>query len=155
MRGLIRPALFMIARLGLFLAVAAWIVAQWQEAKCYILLAGIELEIGNCTRGWKFEYADFTQGTKFQLVLVPDPVRFDTLRFGEDYPRTMDILKYGGVRPIPASISTNVAGVVVGEVWRQGFLTLKHWLVVGVFALFNVVLMFIYHKRPEAQPCEV
>lgn len=35
MRELIRPMLFAVVRLGLFLAAVVWIVSQWCELKIY------------------------------------------------------------------------------------------------------------------------
>ena len=30
-----------------------------------------------------------------------------------------------------------------------------HWLIVSLFTAFNIALLFIYRKRPDATPCEV
>lgn len=136
----------MIARLGLFLSVVAWGVGQWRETKCCIPFSRGQLDIGNCARGWIFEHHSHSQMSGFSFGVVRDRDPVDSLRFGEDYPMTMDLMESGYLLPVPASISTNVAGVVVGEVWGQRFLTLRHWLVVALFALFNGVLMWLYRR---------
>lgn len=154
MRDLIRPALFIIARTALSLAVLAWIVGQWQEAKCCIPISSRQFNFGNCARGWKFEHQDFRQSPGFTFGGVREPDSADSLRFGEDFEITMDQLDGGAVGSMPAAVSLNVAGVVAGEIWGQWFLTIRHWLAITLCMTFNIVLHFVYRKRPETQSCK-
>lgn len=147
MRELIRPTLFLVARLGLFFALVAWIGGQWQETECCIPLSSGQFDLGNCARGWIFKHHSRKQGPGYSFGAVREPDPVDPLRFGEDFFLTNMTMDYLFHDPPPVAVSLNVAGVVAGEMWGQRFLTTRHWLIITIFALFYGVLKWVYRKR--------
>jgi len=149
MRSLIRPALFAIARLGLFLSVVAWIVGQWWSVDLKfngVVALGSDrgIAVGAYSlRSLRLPITTFlrTQNLRTNLeynywVFVPE--RHSEVLGGSD-------ISYYNFR--------------VGYFfWRPGtairMVSVPHWLITTAFVVFNILLHFIYRRRPESPPCE-
>lgn len=144
MRDLIRPTLFLLARLGLFFAVLAWVVGQW----C-MLDASIP----------------FTSSCSFSVLLVPQG--WVLWQFDLDFPIVhweIDVSDDAMYAPVFAPYQPNggftpnklveFCGAVYADEYKKITVSLRHWLVATIFTAFNIILHFIYRKRPEVQPCE-
>ena len=136
MRGLIRPALFWVARLGLLFSVMAWLIGQrWTVVERWPLDRNICVAfvdkgwvLSRWTWGavvdWNFRIAELSPHDATWSVAVPD---------------------------------TNIKGVnsyrAVGVVWTRQTngqsIAIRHWLIVTIFAVFYGVLKWVYRKRPE------
>ena len=126
MTPLIRPLLFAVARLGLFLAVTVWIVGhrvEWFSALCPV-----------------------PSGSTGFIV------RSETCTFG--YAQHAIPVKWYTANDLDGSNATWHRRVWAEVKWRGYSLEVPNWLVTSVFLAFNVVLHFTYRKRPETQPCE-
>ena len=136
MRQLIRPTLFLLARLGLFLAVTTWAVSSDHR---FILHAG-HVGAALASEGWIFAAYE-EEHYDFQVT----PPEVDTYIAGYfDYP--MPGLERAG------GLSVGGFTVIAASGWLS--LAFRHWLVVTVFIVLNLALHFIYRKRPKPQSCE-
>ena len=140
MRPLIRPTLFAIARLGLFLSVAAWVVGQFfyiRIASGVVIHKGIIVVSPELRHVLEFEVSRRQEiEPAISEFFEPDYVR-------STYPGSVHVRSMPGVvylMPIPPV--------------DFGAIAVRHWLMVTVFIAFNLILHFIYRKRPEAQPCD-
>ena len=128
MRSLIRPFLFAVARLGLFLAVVGWGAAGM-----------------------------------FNLQLVAAAGNAGTVFTDQD---GWTVMRLEGIGEWEFSVKRNVSWLfgalgrdapVMGKFVRIGhlsfYLFVRHWLITSTFLVFNLLLHFIYRKRPEAEPC--
>lgn len=132
MRDLVRPTLFMIARLGLFFAVVTWIVGQrWRLEIQVPRVRGSLMKQGWLI--WPWPVSEFSLACDTQ---AETPWFRDTYEFGHysngDSKSFWGYLGVGADRPTQNS---------------DGYLSFRHWLIVTVFALFNGVLMWVYRKR--------
>ena len=122
MRPLIRPLLFIVARLGLFLAVVAWVVGQWS---CVFVYSGY----------FQFEW----DGTGVVAK------HFDSSAFSP-----FDSLS---VESIPVDPNGNYEWVSEKLPPVDGIseFAIRHWQIISIFAIFNLILHFHYRKRPETE----
>lgn len=148
MRELIQPALKIMARTGLFLSVVAWVVGQWWETRFACPSQGSELRLVVVDRGWIF-LKDIP--ISYRALGYPDPAHsllriFPADSAYTDFGELDDLFGYPIVRVLPG----------VRYLKRQlGFrCTIRHWFVISTLTAFNIILHFIYGKRPEGQPCE-
>ncbi len=136
MRELIKPGLFWVARLGLFLAVVAW-------------------GVGQCWQGLGFA---------FGVMGVVDPtgiaVQFHPSLLGEwgvyEYPDLRAVEMFLDVPNAPVGalhLSLNVLAVHIE--YSFAAFGIKHWVNVTIFAAFYALLKFFFRRRPESPPCEV
>ena len=126
MRSLIRPLLFAIARLGLFLAVVAWIAGQrveWYSVLCPVPSgsAGIIVRSETCT---------------FGHVQHAIPITWYT------------------ANDLDGSNATWHRRVWSAVKWTGHSVEISHWLLTVMFLVFTVLLRFLYRKSPDAEPCE-
>ena len=154
MRALIQPTLLVTARLGLFLSVVAWGVGQWRHTviRCPIGSVGV-VKRGVCVypgllSSLSYESREYP-GKKFSYSSEQALLDSWTDEFFES------------LFDPPASSSVDGGGSFVGVTVFQhpklkgAWLSFRHWLIVTIFAVFNVVLMWIYRKRSEVKPYEV
>ena len=148
MRSLVRPFLFTVARLGLFLAVTAWIMGQrWTIYSTIPAVYGVvEICVGD--RSYEVSWWDVLSSTSFNIGANrrTDPLPFEvlyTLFRGELRSDScgQELLYVG------PGFFTAKQGVIDG-------ISIRHWLVTTIFLTFNITLHIIYRKRPEIQPCE-
>lgn len=128
MRSLIRPALFMVARLGLLFSLIAFAFGQtWQGAGCIYKLAGaidragISIAIATATPG--------------RWVIQEQPERDIVNKF----------LIGKGLASGYRHLSLGAVAIEYGP--RGHALGAYHWLTITVAVLFNGVLMWVYRKR--------
>ena len=157
MRELIRPTLFITARTGLFLAVVAWIVGQW---------CGVELryEHGGCTYqvGWdyrvifasRFPHPLTVRGWE---IMMDDYAKLTTPEKWAAYPEHIRKKNDELNERVRASHLIYVPGFVYvagrsNVTWPS--VSIELWFLTTALIAFNIVLHFIYRKRPEVQPCE-
>ena len=156
MRDLIKPTLFIVARLALFLAVVAWIVGQWWNGKVacpfgttLLTEHGWSVQPQGRTNNWRLSVkaiesespaTKLVNDWKFNTVdAVPnDPERFLT----SVYPRGSSMSELPGIVVINTPFISH---------WSVSF---RHWLIATIFATFNICLHWFYRKRLEVQPCE-
>ncbi len=144
MRSLIRPTLFAVARLGIFLAVTAWIVTEGRAVHGQV--GPLKLDI-------------------YPHGFVTSLVRYHSLRpiiysskatYG--WPSNMyfeDTSSYGlGEVSFWSPVPGFAYAAHGGPGGTAKTLSMRHWLVTLLFVAFNMALHFTYRKRPEGQPCE-
>ena len=131
MKPLIRPFLFAVARLGLFLAVAAWIVGQWRFASMNLGHFGAGLSASSVHISWeprKSRYNLFVnEGAEVEALTAYTNTWFRRLR--------------------------RLPGIAL-RTHSAPWLIVNHWLIVSSLTLTNIAIHFIYRKRPEIQTCE-
>lgn len=135
MRELIWPTLFMIARTGLFLALAAWIVGLGTTV--YVCKSTSAGRFGGrlTEAGWGVGFDPGITGTS--------PLRLWTCISGGGFENHRLIPSPGKCEAIPFPFGYSVA--IQYEI--------PHWLSAAVFATFNIFLHVLYRKRSEAPPC--
>ena len=148
MRSLIRPFLFAVARFGLFLAVAAWIAGQWLKFEFVvcgipgtIFSQGMELSYSTIDLS-EFECSARARSNNESV----GPLYWLAKTFFEAS-EPVDLEEWGMTE------KTFPGGVVR---WDQSVTEfgMRHWFATSIFFAFNLFLHFIYHERPEAEPCE-
>ncbi len=131
MRSLIRFFLFTVARLGLFLAVVAWIIGQWRTIEG----TGFNVVVGVCEPGvviWviheSHEWTVEETGARSKFDCMFDQ--------GEETDERVLQLRFGPVAywGLPG--------------WRT--VSVKHWLMVSIFALLYCVVKWVYRNRKIA-----
>ena len=140
MRELIRPALFWVVRLGLFFAVAAWVVAQW----CFVEMTASGLGRSGRILVWPKETAIISEPTARQPGIRTWLYRDNN--HPHSYSQSLveqvkDTPMYSAVRPI-----RGITLVMDRRVLRAAVL-IRHWLVVTIFAVFYGVLKWVYWER--------
>ena len=133
MRELIRPALFVVARVGMFLSLVATIAGQfWQSslntgfAVLVVERAGVGFSM-HAASDYGLHIAEHSDST-----MVEDYIAFEI----DGKPRSGDI----GILNI-ARVGLSRTEFVFGG---------RHWLIVTFFGLFYGVLKWVYRKRePE------
>lgn len=147
MRELIRPAFFLVARLGLFLSVAAWIAGQWWTPLLDVNRTGL------CRLSFSFEQTGWAISN-----LTPsrqDPQWLEIKRNDRRPPHYWVLWVSEPVETIrqlvePEQIAeTDMFGIVYGHHSVFWGLTIRHWTVVSFFALSCGVLQWACRKRGE------
>ena len=126
MRSLIRPALFTFVRLGVFLAVVAWVVAQWYQVEFRNTRVFFAVQLNSA--GWLVSELPLFIGGPPTSTLDTDPDSFQAVA-----------LK-------PSQIDAFGISAEFRSLTR--YLLVRHWLIVTVFALFYAVLKWVYRERP-------
>ena len=146
MRSLIRPALFLVARLGLFLAVIAWGVSQWHVVN----LRGHNLQLTCESKAWTFDSGPWW----------PEPFHVDVssafLKVALNDSQHW-VEHYWG--PCPYEPDVFWCGLCLYNAaefhWKlppaRLHLIAHHWFIVAFFALFYGVLKWAYRKRGQTQ----
>ena len=144
MRGLIQPALFIVARTGVFLAVVAWIVGQWWNvvASCNVAGRLCLLSFGpyggvlGCSSMAGTSRLVLTQGYESATHF---PFDLRDLRIAQQAGHIADIYSCPGVK-----ISTYATHA-------GGFTAVSHWLIVIAMISLNVMLMYWFrkHQNPD------
>ncbi|APZ92301.1 hypothetical protein [Fuerstiella marisgermanici] len=148
MRELIRPGLTTVARLGLFLSLAAWFVGNGWVGTIAIPFGAGHVATGLGAHGWFAGY--FRSMTSFNTRFSPSSEKYNAgAYFGEQLPREAS-----------AFISAHSNGEFLGmrstqfnaNVGRLGdAISIQHWLVVTIFAAFYTLLSWVCRKHePEA-----
>lgn len=123
MRPLVRPFLFAVARLGLFLSVTAWIVGQWW------LFCGVAQVNVTHVAG---------------LILHPN--KFDlflTDNIGLANPFYVNSVSVGGKGAELASLDMFMVLHSIG----QDATSIPHWLIVTMCGVFYGILKWVYRKK--------
>lgn len=150
MRELIRPALFIIARTGLFLSVVAWIVSQWYV----VTLWGNSIRLTCKPRYWSAETGPWWPDT-FRLSVQSTTFLID----GGNDSRYRVQYRWGAKPNKPGTFLYGLYLHSIAEVdWKfppaRFRLLLYHWLTVIIFTGSNIALHIIYRKRTNVSPCE-
>lgn len=141
MRPLLRPFLFALARLGVFLSAVAWIVSQ-------TFLPRLTLPIGN--RHVLFLLAP--EGALFLNWDRPENLEVEWFRKSELEPYEIEHLSTMFTPMDNGEMFTaeySSFGVTIGKMQDTPVLSFRHWLITTVFVTVNVVLYITYRKRPE------
>lgn len=136
MRSLIRPGLFWVARIGLFLAVVAWIVAQsWMVQgsitgpNAVLCPSGFAITLDADSDPWIESLpTDFSHVHQLDNCFSVDPKGDYRETFQSYFPGvayTTHLVPFGGSK----------------------ILTIRHWLIVTMFALFYGVLKWVYRWK--------
>lgn len=128
MRELIRPTLFMVAKLGLFLSVVAWVASQWIQL--HLIL---DSAVSATMESKRFVAVDRSEPSCLPLTTLLTcraDEAFETLTEIESEP---DTFGFCGWSHNESSFGLQIA--------------VRHWLIVSVFALFYGVLKWVYGKR--------
>ena len=139
MKPLLRPFLFIVARLGLFLTVMTWAITQnWWLSINSPLLVGDVLP-GGYLVGFGYPVARWD--------VRAEPVRNDA---GLAWVfRKPSLTNRENVRDLVAEF--HAVGITYANYGGLGHFSVRHWLVVSIFAFANLVLRCVYRKR-EASP---
>ena len=172
MRSLIRPFLLTVARLGLFLAVVAWIVGQWRSVSLLLPVVrgtiGAELQ----SDAWRFRYTDFSFKVNLQnsFWLVGDATSEECVithllfkKYSERRWLTQQGIKT--VYPSPGLLTEvdrrrmRLPGVNLVTNGNKAlevvdYVECPHGLSISSLLICNLLLHFMYRQRPEAEPCE-
>ncbi|MEO2016815.1 MAG: hypothetical protein ABGZ53_20860 [Fuerstiella sp.] len=135
------------------LAVVAWIVSQWWGVWLNVPWIGYGAQITVENRGWAA--ANDILRDAPQVVPGTGMLFFDAYYSQMVNPFLFErpLLVLPESRPnyflFPGCvIRRNPAPGIYGS------LSIRHYLTISLFTAFNIVLHFIYRKRPEAEPCE-
>ncbi len=132
MRRLIRFALFVVARLGLFFAVVSWVLGQWWAFSAAVPFQKRTLSIACYDGAWGLNTIAFRISEPFSLrVLRPDDFHSEELD--------------STITDIAPGISYEDAGIFTS-------LSFRHWLVISSFALFYGVLKFAGRGDSRVRP---
>ena len=133
MRPLICPVLIAVARLGLFLSVVAWIVAQWRIANVMIDVPGTHV---------------------VQVVVAPEGIVVcDLFPYDVSTNISLRLFHRGTVQHLFAPSRKNITysvsfgGLVYGTHSAFRFVSFRHWLIITAFALYYAVLKWVIRKR--------
>ena len=134
MKPLIRPTLFTVARLGLFLSLSACVITQWWELEGAIRCGAPVVIVGH-PRG-------------FLLSIFPPNQRtwYVTARPVEDDAWWTHLEEVEKV--VPYDFGFQTVGLTVDLGPNAPFTSIRHWLIVSIFVLFYGVLKLVYRKRP-------
>jgi len=127
MRSLIRPALFMVARIGLVLSVVGWVAEQRDDQWLVWILEHNTTAFSGSITVASAGYEIFAVAT-YQFPNVP----------------IIDMSIYDGQR------LWNGGGLFIERFGPVMVITIRHWLIVTFFALFYGVLKWVYRKRGKA-----
>lgn len=132
--------------MGLFFAIVAWVVGQWWSAS-------VSIPIADWTLSANMSSVAGHACLQHRRSMLSATLR----RYGEPpkYRVRMSQRTVEWARRMMADVKANRkkdevlkgAGCVV---WygKSPAIQIRHWLIVTIFVLFNVVLMFIYRKKP-------
>ena len=154
MRELIRPAWFMIARTGLFLAVLAWGVGQRWTTTSHLAVTRVKL----CGAGFLVDNRpaslDWSMSTKSSWEIGPSQMAAIRVYF-EDFSEH-DVLTRHLRDAFGVKSNLVIPGIRISTHRNKPTIVLAvhHWFTILVFTAFNILLYFIYRKRLEVQPCE-
>ena len=128
MRSLIRPTLFWVARMGLFLSLATWCIGQsWQgTGHLYGFVGAID---------------------QFGLGASMGPNRGAGVNRNSDYEIVKEFLDGTHVPSKGHFIGMAAIALYIGTEWAMA---IRHYLVVAIFALFYGMLKWVYRKRAVA-----
>lgn len=147
MRALIRPTVFMIARLGLFLAVAAWIAGQWQSVSFLLPLpvgmARTELTADN----WQCWHLSKRFNVSMTELVRTRQSSTATITADERFKLMWQIERIESIKVQRATGGNIPASNPIETPTPDSEIHLAHWLIVTIFALLNGVLMWAYGKR--------
>ncbi len=143
---LLRLFLFVTARTGLFVAIVAWVASHWWCIIAATLVA----------------YTAITPDGVFAGITKIGRNNFEAesaAGYGEKHPfylHTEEIIKEvnaepGGFAvslPFGAALFCSTNDAAVG-------IFVPQWLNLVFVIALNIVLWFVYRKRPETEPCEV
>lgn len=144
MRSLTRPFLFAVVRLGLFIAVVAWIAGQRWEVDGTMVGGPVE-RIAVSELGWTATNrmpieVFFGSGTIDWIAVVPH--RMETRDWFGDYHHGQAYCS----RPwrVPGLSFQHLDGLTSGYYWG---LAVRHWFIVLLLCLWHVGLSRVYRKR--------
>lgn len=145
MRELIRPTLFLIAQLCLFLAVITSAAGQWWVVRAsggyagsgYSVVVGSKRVIGSIDNGPVFWMISVERTTPDDLSMSgfdPDPDSMSDLR-----------------QRVPCEfLATPGLTVLLVPDWGVAQVTIRHWLILTSFALFYGALLWGY-RNPKTR----
>ena len=133
MRELIRPGLFSVARLGLLLSVFAWIIGQFwlmQIGPLQSVDRGIVIVLPpRPTATWMPRVAPHAESRFLNMVFNPQ-------QLAESVSDTFEVHQVPGA-----------AFVVERSAATAYLLAIRHWLIVGLFAVFYATLKCAYLRH--------
>ena len=145
MRDVIRPGLFLIARLGLFLSVSAWISSQWYFLQI-VVNPGVKATAFVIEKRGVFLGVGVVGGRPPKLIYVGDasvPNAYHEV-FDREFGRSIQI----ATRPEQTYKFGKIAGLFLFWFGPMSLLLLviPHWLIVLCCAIFYGVLKLVYRN---------
>ncbi|MEO2019971.1 MAG: hypothetical protein ABGZ53_37025 [Fuerstiella sp.] len=137
MRSLIRPTLFLVARVGLVLSVGFWIVGQWWEVLVQMSLAAGAIH----KEGWVC--AAIYPGPAGWVVSTNEADNGESAAWLFQYP------SFDRATGEPSGFSF-IGLTALHFPHMFATVALRHWLTTTFFALFYGVLKWVYRKRRKA-----
>ena len=159
MRNLIRPTLFAAARLGLFLAITAWIVGQWWIFELghtnYWMASGpggiVVVRTNLSPPAWyRYTALDSSNDLRAKYLAEGYPEVFGR------FPKVEEIVDWDHIVAMPYHDSTDwsCCGVRIRR-WRLGAsFSIRHSTIVSVFILVHIVLTIICRMSQDDQSVE-
>ena len=130
MRSLVRPCLFAIARLGLFLAVTAWVIHSLRPVVW-----------------WQWNVPGYSWVPADTVVLMNSDGLFCKYRYGSEFSQIALFLS--GEDDGQEHTVFDALGVRIVDDGQDRRIVIRHWLIVAVFALFYAVLKWVYREQKE------
>ena len=144
MRSLIRPMLFMVARLGLFFALVAWIASQWWSVDAQVGPDDLCLTL--------VVLPDFVGGG-IESNVRSNRIEVESVEAGKGPPSIFNQDFIQRKRQQPGCFAILLPpGVILGYDTSRGIaVAIRHWINVTLFALFYGVLKWVYRKCEQTQ----
>ena len=148
MKPLVRPLLFAVARLGLFLAVTVWIVGQWWTC---VLAA---TDNAACLNHRGVYWLQVSQASTISPAITPagheKHIVNSICGVGQHHFGAKRKLEVGYGFSLCQSFSQSARGL---QCVALAF-GVCHGMIASIAFAFNIALHIIYRKRLETQPCE-
>lgn len=146
MRSLVRPTLFAVARLGLFLAVAGWIVGQWRCVGMNVSVSGTYVSVGICSDGW-FVFRSLFPSRPFNPM---DGIDFSTQPTENDsFSNEISVMRY--LAGEESANSMSIPGIEYCTFGEYFAVILRHWLIVAILILSFGALRLSYRRKPPSE----
>ena len=149
MRRLIRPALLLMVRLGLFLSIVSWLVSQTYLVMGVIPLDSHHLRSIAAPAGWMFIVWPSADRFEFKTLNVSGRKSSDELWF-------FDAIFYSRSETgYPLDDHHAGPGFTYGRAEAIApYLTIRHSLVVAIFGVLYLLLTRVCRHRPDADRSE-
>ncbi|MFY9252480.1 MAG: hypothetical protein WAO83_03420 [Fuerstiella sp.] len=139
MNYLTRFFLFMVARLGLFIAVELWLASFWWGFDCTGSVLGRSVELVVCDKGIAVAKSD--------LAGLPLEYRFST---PEDVGEARWVFEPSDKDLQSAEFTQPFPGINCMKGPSAFIVSVRHWIPIVVFAAFYATLRFVYRKPKGA-----
>ena len=144
MRELIRPTLFVVAKVGLSLVVILWGVSQYWSTRTYVSI----FVVHTCEFGLAVQFRPRLDLGRYYHTSIVHRTH------GKIDKLSPSRWSFGLVKPSPYHPSTKPQAYLFSGIATHKLhggighmIAIRHWLIITIFALFYGVLKWVYRKR--------